>query len=109
MNDTSGNGSGNKPDSDKSIEELQREILLKQKELLERQEHERKNPRKPLTTWHIIVAILVSALVIAVIAWAVNDYKTKQENTDRVNEQIRDYFENPLGSELFLNTLPMHE
>lgn len=44
MNDTSGNGSGNKPDSDKSIEELQREILLKQKELLERQEHERKIP-----------------------------------------------------------------
>lgn len=91
-----------KPDSEKSLEELQREVLLLQKAQLEHDAN-----RKPVTFGTIVGALLVTWIIVSVVGGIVLSKWIDDMQEEYRRQQIySSYFSAP-ESESFLKTLPM--
>lgn len=97
------NANGAKPDSEKSTEELQREVLMAQKRKLE-EEAETKRKREARK-----VPAIIAAIVIVIAAFAIyehwQDQKEYEENVERIKDALLS--DSMPESEMFLETLPL--
>lgn len=95
------NDNNEKPDSEKTNEELQREILLAQKKRL--QEEEERKRRREARKVPIIVAVIV---VLFICYAAYGNWKNEKEMEDSVN-RIEQGLINDYRNENGISTIPM--
>lgn len=97
------NANGAKPDSEKSTEELQREVLLEQKRKLE--EDKARREKIESMKWPAIIAIVVIAVIGYAIYNHVQDQREYEENVERIKDALLS--DSMPESEMFLETLPL--
>ena len=96
----------NRPDEEKSNEEMQREILLAQKRMLDEQERKKANKWKP-TPANIALIVFLAIAVIwigACVFDAVDDNRRREENVERIKESL---LSESLGSDRFIRAIPL--